>query len=119
MKIRMREYWAKRKSIEKKGDFPAKKTNLSFLRDMRTNHKAGWTIEKANTLVKCIREQMADAVYGGYRFNVKLASKETGMSESSCQMMLNELKKADREGYTLESYFRAGRPLRTGAKVLA
>ena len=98
---------------------PKSKTSLKFLLDIQSNRTSGWTIEKATQLVECIQTQMADDTYGGYKFDCKKATKATGMSQSSVTFFMSELKKANAEGYSLEQYFRLGRPFKQGNKVLA
>lgn len=102
-----------------KTQYTVKKTNLSFVVDVHGEKKKGWTLENARKFVDCIQTQMVDNDYGGFRWDGKLVSKVTGMSEMSCRAFLTELRKAHEAGCSLEQMFRNNRPYRAGAKVLA
>ena len=86
-----------------------KYTDLKFILDVFPTKK-GWTDEKITKLISLLREGIID-------FD-KLA-KATDMKRTGVQVIVQELKRAAREGHSLEGYLKKGRPLRNGKKVLA
>jgi hypothetical protein len=69
-----------------------------------------WTDDKITELVNLIKSGTTDYIKLGKHFSVK---------ETSVKNIVQELKRAARQGIHLEVYLKKGRPLRTGKKVLA
>ena len=114
----MKEAWKRRRSGIKPEGAKAR-TTLSFIGDMMSNRTSVWTMEKAQKLIECIKNDMFVEEYNAYKWDQKKAAKATGISEGACNSFYAELKKAYAEGMSLEQMFKSGRPFRTGQKVLA
>lgn len=96
--------------------------DIDFLLDVKRVSKNGWSLEQAKFLLVKIKEahennQMnaLDSIYGKYG---------SGKSKSGCVALIKEIKqlaqqnKTSKNPLSLEDYWKAGRPLRHGAKVL-
>ena len=75
-------------------------TRLGLPLDILPKSKTGWTIENAQHLVELIRQKKTP----------EEISKAVKKSVFGVQGMTKELRKAAEKGYTLEQYFRMGRP---------
>jgi hypothetical protein len=84
------------------------KTELNFLEGM-FKRKSLWNYGSTLKLVELLQK--------GWR--IEQIAKKFNLQPASVKNMVQELKRANREGYTLEDYFRKDRPCRYGKKVLA
>lgn len=83
-------------------------TRLGFILDL-PEKKKGWSLDKARTAVKLLQKQAT----------TKEIAKAVGLSDFGVTQFVKELRKAAEKGYTLEAYFKAGRPLHPAkAKVI-
>lgn len=95
--------------------------DLGFLLDMKRLSKIGWTIEQAKLLLFKIKEAHEA---GSTNFDQVYMKYSSGKSKSGCIAILKELKTLAKHNQdtkklmTLEEYWKAGRPFKSGAKVL-
>jgi hypothetical protein len=85
-------------------------TDLKFLTKVYPLGYLKWDDNKIMELVSDIK---------GGTTKLPTLAKKHGVKESSVKNIISELKRAAREGMSLEVYLKKGRPLRTGKKVLA
>ena len=89
---------------------PKKYTNLDFIFKAYPTGYLRWTDDKIISLCTYIKNGETDYNKLAKKFDVK----PTGI-----RSIVQEIKRAARQGHTLEGYLKKGRPLRTGKKVLA
>ena len=98
-----------------------KGTNLEYLFDLFPKKSNSWNIEQVREFLSDVQSSAKeDDVFGRVATPeiVAKAAKKHGFSLNNAMNMVKELKKASATGYTLESYFKAGRPYRAGQKVI-
>ena len=96
----------KKRKVHKNGK--ARNGDLQFLLQP-PKQRTGWTDKKIKCFVR----------YSRTTGNKQRISKAVGLSVGAVTNMRRELRQAATKGYDLCGYLKAGRPFRTGAKVLA